>query len=157
MRDHALYPGSGPQVTDLWQTQRDAFDYDADNDVYVCPEGHVLKLQRTDLKTRVQKYTARKTTCRGCPLRSQCTDAPSRPVVRLMDEEARQKARDLADTKAYQIARARRKKIEMLFAHLKRWLKLTRLRLRGLSGANEEFLFAATAQNLKRLVKLVPI
>ena len=45
----------------------------------------------------------------------------------------------------------------MLFAHLKRWLKLTRLRLRGLSGANEEFLLAATAQNLKRLVKLVPI
>jgi len=136
---------------------RDAFDYDADNDVYVCPEGHVLKLERTDLKTRVKKYKARKTTCRDCPLRSQCTDAPSRTVVRLMDEEARQKARDLADTKAYQIARARRKKIEMLFAHLKRWLKLTRLRLRGLSGANEEFLLAATAQNLKRLVKLVPI
>lgn len=74
-----------------------------------------------------------------------------------MDEEARQKARDLAETDAFQIARTRRKKIEMLFAHLKRWLKLTRLRLRGLSGANEEFLLAATAQNLKRLVKLVPI
>ena len=70
-----------------------------------------------------------------------------------MDEEAR----ELADTDAFQAARARRKKIEMLFAHLKRWLKLTRLRLRGLSGANEEFLLAATAQNLKRLVKLVPI
>jgi hypothetical protein len=49
-----------------------------------------------------------------------------------MDEEARQKARDLAETDAFQTARARRKKIEMLFAHLKRWLKLTRLRLRGL-------------------------
>ena len=63
---------------------------------------------------------------------------------------------DLADTKAFQVARTRRKKIEMLFAHLKRWQKLTRLRLRGLSGAKEEFLLAATAQNLKRLVKLVP-
>jgi len=49
-----------------------------------------------------------------------------------------------------------RKKVEMLFAHLKRHLNLRRLKLRGLAGANEEFLLAATAQNLKRLVKLVP-
>ena len=76
--------------------------------------------------------------------------------MRLMDEEARQTVRDLADKKAFQVARTRRKKIEMLFAHLKRWQKMTRLRLRGLSGAKEEFLLAATAQNLKRLVKLVP-
>ncbi len=136
---------------------RDAFAYDAERDIYVCPEGHPLLLARIDTKTRVKRYTARKSTCRNCPLRDQCTDAPFRTVVRLMDEEARQKARDLAETDAFHTARARRKKIEMLFAHLKRWLKLTRLRLRGLSGANEEFLLAAAAQNLKRLVKLVPI
>ena len=47
--------------------------------------------------------------------------------------------------------------VEMLFAHLKRHLKLRRLRLRGLAGATEEFLLAATAQNLKRLVKLTPV
>jgi hypothetical protein len=46
-----------------------------------------------------------------------------------------------------------RKKIEMLFAHLKRILKLDRLRLRGLSGAQNEFLLAATAQNLRRMAK----
>ncbi|WP_339857683.1 IS1182 family transposase [uncultured Nisaea sp.] len=136
---------------------RDAFEYDADNDVYVCPQGHELLLRSVNTETRVKRYKAKASQCRDCPLRAQCTDAPSRTVVRLMDEEARQKARNLADTDAFQTARARRKKIEMLFAHLKRWLKLTRLRLRGLSGANEEFLLAATAQNLKRLVKLVPI
>ena len=76
--------------------------------------------------------------------------------MRHLDEEARQTARDLAETDAFQEARRKRKKIEMLFAHLKRWQKLTRLRLRGLSGATEEFLLAATAQNLKRLAKLVP-
>jgi hypothetical protein len=76
-------------------------------------------------------------------------------LMRLMDEEARQTVWDLANTKAFQIARTRRKKIEMLFAYLKRWQKLTRLRIRGLSRAQEEFLLAATAQNLKRLVKLV--
>ena len=47
-----------------------------------------------------------------------------------------------------------RKKVEMLFAHLKRILGLNRLRLRGPCGANDEFLLAATAQNLKRLAKL---
>ncbi|MBU2358564.1 MAG: IS1182 family transposase [Alphaproteobacteria bacterium] len=135
---------------------RDAFDYDADRDVYVCPQGHELPLRSVNAETRVKRYKAKASQCRDCPLRAQCTDAPSRTVVRLMDEEARQKARDLAETDAFQTARTRRKKIEMLFAHLKRWLKLTRLRLRGLSGANEEFLLAATAQNLKRLVKLVP-
>ena len=51
----------------------------------------------------------------------------------------------------------RRKKVEMLFAHLKRILRLTRLRLRGPNGAKDEFLLAATAQNLRRLAHLRPI
>ncbi len=135
---------------------RDAFEYDAANDQYVCPHGHQLPLKSIDEDTRAKRYKATPSQCRDCPLKSQCTDAPSRAVMRLMDEEARQTVQDLADTKAFQVARTRRKKIEMLFAHLKRWQKLTRLRLRGLSGAKEEFLLAATAQNLKRLVKLVP-
>ena len=50
-----------------------------------------------------------------------------------------------------------RKKVEMLFAHLKRILKLDRLRLRGPNGARDEFLLAATAQNLRKLAKLVSI
>jgi IS5 family transposase len=74
-----------------------------------------------------------------------------------MDEEARQTARDLARTPAFAESRRKRKKVQMLFAHLKRQLGLTRLRLRGLAGANKEFLLAATVQNLKRLTKLVPV
>ncbi|MCY1206995.1 hypothetical protein D9M72_185790 [compost metagenome] len=55
-------------------------------------------------------------------------------------------------------SRRDRKKVEMLFAHLKRIMKLDRLRLRGLSGAQDEFLLAATAQNLRRMAKwLMPI
>ncbi|MFO0432714.1 MAG: IS5/IS1182 family transposase, partial [Hyphomonadaceae bacterium] len=45
---------------------------------------------------------------------------------------------------------------EMLFAHLKRILKMGRLRLRGPNGARDEFLLAATAQNLRKLAKLRP-
>lgn len=65
-------------------------------------------------------------------------------------------ARDIAATDAYVTSRRERKKIEMLFAHLKRILKLDRLRLRGPNGARDEFLLAATAQNLRKMAKLLP-
>ena len=69
---------------------------------------------------------------------------------------ARDLARDIATTDAYVISRRERKKVEMLFAHLKRILKLDRLRLRGPNGARDEFHLAATAQNLRKLAMLIP-
>jgi len=66
-------------------------------------------------------------------------------------------ARDIAKTEAYRTSRRQRKKVEMLFAHLKRILKLDRLRLRGPNGARDEFHLAATAQNLRKLAKLIPV
>jgi hypothetical protein len=78
-------------------------------------------------------------------------------VPRSIYENARDVARDIAKTKAYVTSRRERKKIEMLFAHLKRILRLDRLRLRGPSGAQDEFLLAATVQNLRKLAKLIPL
>jgi hypothetical protein len=66
-------------------------------------------------------------------------------------------ARDIAKTDAYRTSRRERKKVETLFAHLKRILRLDRLRLRGPCGAHDEFLLAATAQNLRKLAKLIPM
>jgi hypothetical protein len=63
--------------------------------------------------------------------------------------------RGLRGTPAYLQSRRERKKVEMLFAHLKRILRLNRLRLRGPSGAKDEFLLAAIAQNLRKMAKLV--
>ena len=77
-----------------------------------------------------------------------------RKIARSIHEDARNVARDIATTPQYQQSRCERKKVEMLFAHLKRILKLDRLRLRGLSGAGDEFTLAATVQNLRRLAKL---
>ena len=65
-------------------------------------------------------------------------------------------ARDIAITDAYLTSRRERKKVEMLFAHLERILKLDRLRLRGPNGAHDEFLLAASAQNLLKLAMLIP-
>ena len=86
-----------------------------------------------------------------------CPNTPARKVPRSIHETARDKARAIAKTEAYVVSRRERKKIEMLFAHLKRILRLDRLRLRGPCGARDEFLFAATAQNLRKLAKLLPV
>lgn len=64
-----------------------------------------------------------------------CPKMPARKVPRSIHEKARDVARDIAKTDAYVRSRRERKKIEMLFAHLKRILRLDRLRLRGPSGA----------------------
>ena len=73
-------------------------------------------------------------------------------MLRAPDEAAREYTRDLMNTEGYRHSRTERKKIERLFGEVKRHLGLTRLRLRGLSDARDEFLLAATVQNLKRLV-----
>src|SRR5262245_14420996 len=72
-----------------------------------------------------------------------------------MNEAAREVARAIARTQQFAQTRRDRKKVEMLFAHLKRILRLGRLRLRGPRGAQFEFTLAATAQNLRRLGKLI--
>ena len=100
-------------------------------------------------------YTASMRDCRGCPLKAQCCPkAPVRRVPRSVYEEARDVARELAKTATFERARHERKRVEMLFAHLKRILRLDRLRLRGPRGAQFEFIMAAIAQNLRRLAKL---
>jgi hypothetical protein len=83
-----------------------------------------------------------------------CPNTSHRKIARSVYEDAREVARKIADTPEYRVSRCERKKVEMLFAHLKRILRFDRLRLRGISGANDEFLLAATAQNLRKLAKL---
>jgi hypothetical protein len=101
-------------------------------------------------------YLASVRDCRACPLKHRCCPkTPQRKVMRSIHEPARDVARAIARTAAFSQSRRDRKKVEMLFAHLKRILRLGRLRLRGPSGAQFEFTLAAVAQNLRRLAKLV--
>ncbi len=95
------------------------------------------------------RYRALKEVCQVCPSKPKCCpNADARKITREEHEDARQVARDIAKTKQYEISMKLRKKVEMLFAHLKRILGLGRLRLRGPCGANDEFLLAATAQRV---------
>src|SRR5213596_2865474 len=106
----------------------------------------------------MMRYRASKLDCESCPLKPHCCPtAPARKIPRSIHEGARDMARDIAATDAYVTSRRERKKVEMLFAHLKRILRLDRLRLRGPNGARDEFHLAATAQNLRKLAMLLPM
>ena len=158
-----------PHVPVWDRTQRDDntlsssdFQWDERANEYRCPQGQPLRSDWRNFKhprTHITKantiiYHASQAACSRCPMKPGCCpNAPRRKIVRSVHESARDVARDIAKTAAYQQSRKDRKKVEMLFAHLKRILNLRRLRLRGLSGARAEFLLAATAQNLRRMAK----
>ena len=106
----------------------------------------------------LMRYRASLRDCGPCPLKERCCPRqPARKVLRSIHEGARDLARSIAETDAYVVSRRERKKVEMLFAHLKRILRLDRLRLRGPCGARDEFHLAAAAQNLRKLAKLIPM
>jgi len=142
------------------------FAWDEQANEYRCPQGHALRSDWRPFKnprTRITKadtiiYRSSQPDCTTCSQKGQCCpNTPTRKIARSIHETARSVARAIATTPEYRQSRCDRKKVEMLFAHLKRILKLERLRLRGLSGAQDEFLLAATAQNLRRMAKwLVP-
>ena len=95
--------------------------------------------------------------CDGCALKPRCCPrAPARKILRSIHEDARDMARDIAATEEYAVSRRERKKVEMLFAHPKRILRLDRLRLCGPNGARDELHLAAAAQNIRKLAKMVP-
>jgi transposase len=136
---------------------RSDFQYDPTNDIYHCPAGKTLTTTGTLVNGGTTLiYLARKHDCDSCKLRAQCCPkVPFRKIPRDRHEAARDVARSLAGTEGFEQSRRERKKIEMRFAHLKRILKLGRLRLRGPRGAKDEFVLAAIAQNLRRLATLV--
>ena len=88
-------------------------------------------------------------------MKPKCTTAIARKITRDLDEDVRDRVRALANTEAFQQSHRERKKVKMRFAHMKRILRLDRLRLRGLNGVRDEVLLTATAQNLRRLAKLL--
>jgi len=136
---------------------REDFTYDHASDVYTCPGGKLLTTTGTLVNDgATMLYRASKHDCMGCALKARCCPKePVRKVSRSIYEGARDMAREIARSWEGRTSRRLRKKIEMLFAHLKRILKLDRLRLRGPNGARDEFTLAATAQNLRKMAKLI--
>lgn len=131
---------------------REDFTYDAERDVYICPNNKVLRSTGTLHSDNTYRYVSSKLDCDRCPFKPRCCrKQPVRRVLRDPNEAARDYARKLADTPQFKQSSNDRKKVEMRFAHLKTHHRFERMRLRGLSGAHDEFLLTAIVQNLKTM------
>jgi transposase len=131
---------------------RSDFTFDRERNVYVCPAGKLLKTTGNVGDDHALRYLASKRDCDACPLKPQCCPKMRfRKITRDINEDARDCARALVGTPEFDRSRDERKKVEMRFAHLKTHHRFERMRLRGLSGARDEFHLAAIVQNLKTL------
>jgi transposase len=132
------------------------FTFYKEGNVYICPAFNLLTTTGKVMNDDQLLYRASKPNCDACSFKTRCCPKePARKILCSIYEEARNVARAIAKTEAFERSRRERKRVEMLFAHLKRILRLGRLRLRGPRGAQFEFTFAAIAQNLRRLAKLM--
>lgn len=137
------------------QFTRVRFRYAPTENIYYCPEGKPLRHRGQHRTERGSSYCSTAAQCQGCPQKKRCTLTAYRTLFIHLDEPARQVARALAGTPAYERSRRARYKIEALFAELKQRMRMQRVRLRRLWNVSEQFLLAATAQNLKRLVRFL--
>jgi transposase len=128
------------------------FTFDKEHNVYLCPAGKLLMTTGKVHDGRTILYRASSRDCGSCPIKPQCTpNMTFGKIPRDVHEDARDQARALMGTPEFAKSRDQRKRVEMRFAHLKTHHRFERMRLRGFSGARDEFHLAAIVQNLKTL------
>jgi transposase len=136
---------------------REQFRFEPAENIYYCPEGKALRYYSQRREAQGNDYRSTTAQCQGCPQKKRCTTAAYRKLFVHWQEPARENVRSLAGTPAYERSRRARYKIEALFAELKQRIGLRRVRLRRLWNVAEQFQLAATAQNLKRLVRFLAL
>lgn len=142
-------------VTRATGISRETSFVDAAEDVYYCPGGKLLRYRGQQRAAQANAYCATEGQCQGCPQKKSCTPGSYRKLSVNWHEPARQAVRELRGSLAYQRSQRARYKIEALFAELKQRMRMLRVRSRRLWNVGEQFLPAATAQNLKRLVRFL--
>jgi transposase len=143
----------GPLFSTLFS--KNEFVYDAEKDLYVCPQGETLRRQGLDHKERSIRYAAKPSACNPCPLKTRCTKSKKkgRWIRRSFEEEYLERVRGYQDTEPYRKAlRKRQVWVEPLFGEAKDWHGSRRFRLRRLEKVNAEALLIAAGQNIKRLL-----
>ena len=135
------------------------FGYDREGDRYLCPQGKPLRrvgdASGETRRSGTTAYRTRASDCKGCPIKARCTTRSTRAISRSLHQDVRVTVQARQATEAFARSRGLRKRVERLFACVKHNDGLYRLRLRGLRGADEQFVLAAAAQNLKRMTKLL--
>ena len=146
------------------QLDKAAFIYDEERDCYWCPAGKPLEYKGTSQETtghrhRIRRrYSADSKNCADCPLRDLCVHGKTkqRQVNREQHEEVREEhAERMATDEAKQKYSVRRHVGERPFAVIKHHFGARRFLLRGLDQVRTEWLWLASAFNLKRLMNLI--
>ena len=132
---------------------REAFRYEREQDRYICPAGKMLAYRGADHKVGIRRYTASSIDCRVCPLKGKCTGSTSRSVTHSEHEDVRELVRGEMQTALFKRSMRLRRGVERVFADAKGKRGLARLHLRGIRGAEEEFLLGAAIANLVLLAR----
>jgi hypothetical protein len=140
------------QRTEFYPLER--FDYDAERDVFSCPQGQVLALYKRSYSELEFVYRANAKICNACPVKIACTDSKTgRHLRRSFFQNYLERVQSYHKTEVYQKAmRKRQVWVESLFAEGKQWHGMSQFRLRGLLKVNIEALVRAAGQNIKRLL-----
>ncbi|MEH3036074.1 MAG: IS1182 family transposase [Sphingomonas adhaesiva] len=156
VRDYGAIPHI-PVIVRTHQTKgklpRTAFSYHRDTDSFTCPTGKTLRHHAFHPPSGVHRYAADTRDCEACMLSKKCTSARRRTLVRLDDEDVRDLARAETETGLYKRSMRLRRGVERFFADAKGKHGMRRLHLRGIRGAEEEFLIGAAVRNLMILVR----
>jgi hypothetical protein len=131
------------------------FRYDADTDQFICPQGKQLRYWGIHKHSRQHVYRASRKDCRQCPVKEQCTRATYRSLSYHVYQASIDAARQLTKTRGYRISQIMRKRVEELFGEAKECMGLRRMKFRGAVYVREQVLLTATAQNIKRMVRLL--
>jgi len=134
---------------------REKFTHDMTRDLFICPEGKELKYWGIHKRSRQHVYRARKKDCTICPRKAECTKDRARSVSYHIYEDSIEKARQLNKTTEYRISQRMRKKIEELFGEAKEFMGLRQAKFRRTKFVKEQVLMTATAQNIKRMIKML--
>ncbi len=132
---------------------RAAFRYEREQDRYICPAGKVLCFAGMDQKAGVRRYSAAPPDCRTCDLKSKRASGAMRSVTHSQHEDVRELVRVEMQKPLFKRSMRLRRGIERVFADAKGKRGLARLHLRGLRGAEEEFLLGAAVANLVLLAR----
>ena len=142
------------QQTNGFYTQHE-FTPVPEEKAYRCPAGELLRYAGMSRGSQGFVFSAKPSQCRNCSRKPACTPSPQRTLKINWYEDVREHVRKLSQTPEFAVARRARNKIEALFSELRNQIRLRKLRLRGLPRAGEQFILAATVQNIKRLVRFV--
>jgi len=135
------------------------FKYDADNDCYICPEGHILTYRCTLIERRRKDYLGKPSVCRQCRHFGVCTKSKlGRKITRLLKEQLKEKLEaQYEQPRSQAIYELRKQKVELPFGHIKRNLNVDSFLLRGSEGVKAEASILASCFNIARMISIIGV